>query len=338
MPKTKGISDLALEMAQNTYKAKASQKNFSALIEALEAHVGEICLSSLHTTLQHDPKTLSPACQKAIEETFAIDSENPVALCVRDGYSSRSCLDAAESVQPLVLLGNSSPWDDATEKDSIDLDARLVETGNDSRIRRSEAEISQAEFTMSSNPAERGKLEPIIETALTEMLSLSCSRTRLSVRDNGNISSDPVERAMRDPAFRDSIKEMSEEDKATYFEELRRSFRISQEQTNASSTPSPLDSVESKLGGTSSAPKVPKLFRYDRSRFLGQTCERVSQRAIQMNLAKAAAICARFGKYHPNCIEELKTERKRKSMLKRMAQSNPAAKTTPKPKQGLDKF
>jgi hypothetical protein len=237
-----------------------------------------------------------------------------------------------------MLFGSASPWEDANERDAIDLDARLVETGNDARIKRMESELSQGEFTMRSSPAERGKIEPILDAALTEMLNLSCSRTRLSVKDEGNVSNDPIERAMRDRAFRDSVKNMPDEEREKYFEDLRQSFRRNEELAGTSITPSPLDSVESKLGGRPAAPQIPKLFRYTRVRYLGATCDRLSQRAIQMNLAKAAAICARFGKYHPNCIAELKTERKRQALLKRMAQSNPAVQSTPKPKQGLGKF
>jgi hypothetical protein len=330
------IADLALEMALSTYKAHKSVKNYSSLLESLESNIGEHCFPQLSTTLTYSPKQKSANCEKAIELAFSFDAENPVALCARDGFDSRSCQESSESLQIAILSSGGDPWNDGSD---IDLDARLIETGTDVEIRQLEANITNADIASRVGGAEGAAILEQQAQSMREAIRLACPIARLSVVDINNQNSPDA--FMNDPGFKATLESLPPEDRENYTEQMRKSLMLPTPTPATLSPTSPLDEVEGALGTKKSRISIPKLYKYSRTRFIGSSCDRLTQRAIAANIAKAQGTCARFGKFHPNCLAEMQIERKRELALKKIAGSsnNPKSGTpTPKPKQGLGTF
>ena len=179
------LNDLAFRMAESTFQSSPNQKNFSILVDSAEKLLADNCFSTLHKTLVFDPQKNSAECQSSIDNTLAIDDENPLAICARDGLEASSCREASSSIIFAVLYPNTSPWDLGNSTTNEDLDTRLLETGVADRIQDLEIKLNKAEMRGNSQTEAAIDEKKSLKKELLTTLNLACKVYRLSIKHAG---------------------------------------------------------------------------------------------------------------------------------------------------------
>jgi len=108
-PATEYLQIKAL-MADNAYSMVQTSDTKSDVISALEDYLNHMCLRDLPRTLQYDGSPSSETCLNLIDKMLGLDSENPSAICARDGIDSSSCRSAYMSqvvVDGAKKIGNT---------------------------------------------------------------------------------------------------------------------------------------------------------------------------------------------------------------------------------------
>ncbi len=88
------ITDLKIEMAESGLAVSRSLPKIADLSNALEAYLNRNCFGDLLRTLTYEGPPTDPTCIARMERLFEIYPKSPVALCLRDGVSAKTCKDA----------------------------------------------------------------------------------------------------------------------------------------------------------------------------------------------------------------------------------------------------
>ncbi|MBX7144156.1 MAG: hypothetical protein K1X79_06875 [Oligoflexia bacterium] len=320
------LNELAAEMAENTYQVRKSNKNLSSLVQSLEGLIATYCYPDLRQTLRYDSKSISPKCNSLIEKTLSYDPDSPAAICARDGIESRSCREAYQAVQFLVLEPGQSPWfGDNEQTDASDIEAKVSASNSEEGLSLLEAQLSQDESTLRSNPPDQAAIEARIETSSAKLIALSCKFVRLSLkRKAGAVQSESVKNGLPpefdDPTFQANFNSLSPTEKAQVMEQLSHR-QFNPEEAVAPKRPStPFDEVTGMLFKRATPEPQARQGQTDRMRFVSPACMRYVTRAENVRAALSYATCARWGEYSPQCVDELREDRKRALLKQRMGQ------------------
>jgi hypothetical protein len=106
------INDLAITMAESSFKVTPSLKKLSELVGALETSLTRNCYGSMLQTLSYSGTPTDPTCLAQMERLLDLYPNNPVAVCLRDGIDAQSCSDAYRGQSVELFKGAMAPLED----------------------------------------------------------------------------------------------------------------------------------------------------------------------------------------------------------------------------------
>lgn len=282
------IYSLATDMNRINYGKFKYRRYLSELVGSLERLIDYQCASSFK--LGAPAPKISGDCAKSVDELLDLDSENPVALCARDGLSSKSCVSAFEKQEVGSLNPSSYSFlDELTTpelsrqaSDSFNLEFQLAEAKDNGERSEKDAEARRLEGQIIS--ADSPALREQLRNLYAEILHGSCkfSRLRLALEEEMVGLREAIFYSAKNAQAKPTPVPGSVEDLVQKFSE-----------PNGSPTPA---------GGSKG---------YFRIRLLGPLCSNVVQRAVMNTPDLAAAICYRDGWDSPSCATALDRESKR---------------------------
>lgn len=338
------IAEWQLDIAQSSYEVTKTDRNLTSVITALERLIGLYCMPNLSKTLQHNGFPSDPQCIKYMDAAFALDAENPVATCARDGIDSRSCSEAYAAQETNTYSELYPIW--PTEPGSVsDLDLALDVRTADPQLTTLGQELSRLESRSLQSADARKEVLPRMRQAFSEALGLACKNTKLKVQtlfgDLGSKIGTLPSIAMQDQGFRNYLLRLPPAEREEALLKAKQAEEQLQRPGQGQSS-SPMDDLVKGLKPTPvNANRVVRV-RADgvlRTRYLSSICDDTLTRALRADPGSAAASCARYGDSSPDCIKAKRRERA--EAVRQLAPRKDAgsAQSAPKgPKQNFSTF
>lgn len=189
------VNELKIEMAETSLKINPTLRTIADLSFALENYLTATCFGNLFRTLKYDGPPTDPRCIARMERLLSIYPHNPIAICLRDGIESPTCVEAYRSQEFESFSGGSSLEDvpdpalkvGLTRQDTKKLDAlfEMLRNVND-------------QYQAATKDAEKQKLLDDATQLHEKILSTSCAIAAIRLKD----SSDQVEEK-EDPSIRE---------------------------------------------------------------------------------------------------------------------------------------
>ena len=216
-------------------------------------------------------------CNDMLDKLFAVDPENPLGICARDGIDTRSCRSAYAKIE--FAAYSSAAEDERLVKDPrLRLELRRLREKNELIMAQYEEAISKASQggRRRSEQEKNNELRPLYAA----YLSVACTGPRLRLAEV------PLKSA-RDESTRPAKgKSFLDDDDELPF----------QTRGDASSS--------------AGANALPKFLKH--TRVLPERCNSIGERALSLFPGFPPAICQRWGYYSPTCIDAKRAERRRK--------------------------
>ncbi len=315
-----GLNEIKLEMAETRFKLSKSTKAINDLVNALEEYLNTNCMGKLLQNLSYAGNPTDPNCIARMNQILEINSTNPVGICVRDGISAQSCIDAyqKQKVTPVYSGTTAADVDPALK---VGISAALNE-----RIEKVEETLNEVnkKYQAATEPEEKRTLINDAATLYDQALSMACKISAVSLT--------PVE----------SSSEQSESSEITQARErllqippaIRRDYQIDMErkaieEMNTFSTTEQRKRELKELLKVINDPtgvSVAQLANLERTRLILERCAMLLDVAGQIVPNLPAVTCYREGWQTPQCIVALKKWRLLKQQEQAVAKGTPATK------------
>lgn len=107
---------LTRDSAKNNFLRFKTVNNQQAFVIAQEELVEEVCLErDLQLALKHNPNLLTDVCRREVGVLLKFHPLSPLGNCIKHGYNSDQCLDAASKSRVEIAVKQSSAF--RSEKD-----------------------------------------------------------------------------------------------------------------------------------------------------------------------------------------------------------------------------
>jgi hypothetical protein len=317
-----GLNELKIEMAESRLKLGKSPKVVSDLASALEEYLTTTCMAKLPRTLSYAGNPTDPICLERLRRLLEINPGNPVAICVQDGITAPSCVDASKNQTVSVVYENSTD----EEVDPVlkaGLSAATLE-----RIRKVEESLKEIDvkYQEVETPEEKRTLVNDATTLYDQILHMACkvSAVALKTENKSDTFDEPQELAQTrarllqiPPAIRgDYQREMS----AKIEKELSDPKASSERQARLKEL---LDVVKDPTSLSSA-----QIASLKRVRFILNTCSEKIELARQVSPDLPGVTCYREGWYTPQCVYAMKKWRMQKQQEGAKVTGTPSPKSS----------
>lgn len=318
-----GLNEIKLEMAESRFRLSKSVKAINDLVNALEDYLNSRCMGKLLQNLSYAGNPTDPTCLARMTRLLEIDPSNPVGLCVRDGISAKSCVDAYQN-QKVAPAYSGSPMSDIDPAIKVGLSAETHERID--RVEQSLKEVN-SKYQESTDPGEKQALINDAATLYDQALSMACKISTTSLT--------PVESAT--PTVESTEISQARERLLQIPAAIRRDYQIDMErkaveELNKSSTSEDRKRELKELIKVINDPSVvptPQLANLERTRIVLERCATLINMANQIVPDLPAVACNRDGWYTPKCVMALKKWRLLKQQEQAAAKRTPGAKVSP---------
>lgn len=295
-PLSRAVETLKLQasLAENGYGIDKSESSALALIVAYERLIGPLCMPALHRTLSHPGAPTDPRCLEYMDKIVALDPENPIVLCARDGIDAQTCRSAfaAQQIETFIPGSSAATWTAGTPRPTDSLNEQLAVSSVESKAQPIMSRINLLEYQLRSNRALSAEDREKLVKSYREGLDLSCRLTKLELRGTGptkptlNIASAgplPAASPTQPPLFPGLA--------------------------TGTKRKSPFDEVLEQFGGAPPTPaSLPAKDGRVRIRKITDRCKDLVNRALRFDRRMALPICYRDGFYSPACIDARRRE------------------------------
>lgn len=315
-----GLNELKLEMAESRFKLSKSTKAINDLVNALEEYLNANCMGKLLQNLAYAGNPTDPPCIARMTQILEINPTNPAGICVRDGISAKSCIDAYQNqkVAPVYSGATAADVDPALK---VGLSAAVNE-----RIEKVEETLNEVnkKYQAATEPEEKRSLVNDAATLYDQALSMACRVTAVSLTplESSSTHSEPPEIAQArerliqiPPAIRRDYQTDMEK-KA--IEEMNRSSTSEERKRELKE----LIKVINDPSGVSAT----QLANLQRTRLILERCAMLIDVAGQIVPDLPAVTCYREGWQTPQCIVALKKWRLLKQQEHAVAKGTAATK------------
>lgn len=281
-----------IELGEASVKANDSEESRSQLLVAYEKALLSTCYRDFAATLQLPPAPPGGECQRFIEETLQLNAGNPVAVCARVGIDSPVCAQAytAQVVQPYNPAREQSGRASAEEV----LEAR----GSESRravmesFRLQLGKLDHDSSGKRKDPKVRAKYDAIYTKMIDEVCRIAIPR----------IDFESKKKMIDYRAIADGLQV----GRSTPLSAPRKPqsgplWDLDLESPHATPTPQAL-----------SDPLAPLFKPRDGERRILQVprdCIQTVNSALVLNKELAPAVCWKFGRHSPTCVQALRRAR-----------------------------
>lgn len=317
-----GLNELKIDMAESRLKLGKSPKVVSDLASALEEYLTTTCMEKLPRTLSYTGNPTDPVCLERLRRLLEINPGNPVALCVRDGITAPSCVEASKTQTVSVVYEDST----AEEVDPVlkaGLSAATLE-----RIGKVEESLKaiNVKYQEAETPEEKRTLVNDATTLYDQILHMACkvSAVALTTGNNGDTFDEPQELAQT----RARLLQIPPGIRGDYQREM--SAKIEKELNDPKASPERQARLKELLEvikdptGLSSA----QISTLKRVRYILNTCSEKLEIARQVAPDLPSITCYREGWYTPQCVYAMKKWRMQKQQEGAKGTGTPAPKSS----------
>ncbi len=303
-PKSVQIVEWELQMAESNFALNSSNGNRSRLLMALERFVVSICMPTLAKQIIHKSIPDTDECKRTLAELLSLDTENPVAVCARDGIDSKSCASASRSqaVEAYTLSSYRDSFSGNPETAEMDLAFKLADEKNVEQIKKVQIELG-ALGTAGLAGGVPPTLSPLDiskqRNLFRQYLLLSCNTWRVAfVRRKLDAY---VENRNKGTKGIDQLK--AEIDKLSG-------------EALPTASPTPLNG------------------EFTRVRYISQRCDSAIARVIRERPEMSLPSCLKYGPYSTECVKS----RRQELMIPRADASSGSASSSASRPGGLEEF
>lgn len=295
-----GLNEIKLEMAESRFKLSKSTKAINDLVNALEEYLNANCMGKLLQNLSYAGNPTDPTCIARMTQILEINPTNPVGICVRDGISAKSCIDAYQSQKVAPVYSGTT---------AADVDPALkvgISAAVNERIEKVEETLNEVnkKYQAATEPEEKRSLINDAATLYDQALSMACkiSAVSLTPAESSSASSESTEisqareRLLQIPPAIRRDYQMDMERKA--IEEMNKSSTTEERKRELKE----LLKVINDPSGVSTA----ELANLERTRLILERCAMLLDVAGQIVPDLPAVTCYREGWQTPKCIVALK--------------------------------
>jgi hypothetical protein len=263
---------LKAQIAEAAFLNNPTLENRSDVVDSFEQLINLSCFPKLHRELEYKGLPTDPECLMYIESVEKYDSQNPAAICARQGIDASACKSAyTRQTSGELQLGDESSQFNAPGVGSVDVAAKLHLAKNEEEIRKLDEEFRNQLMRFQYEKERRAEAEAI--QSMLRLLKLSCHDAKLKLIKDESVLATPTPYV---PAGQNS--------ESLLF---------------AANTPTP-DNKLALLNET-----------FIRERQLPKLCRFYIEQALALRENLSAAICFRDGLYSPNCIISRRHEKVR---------------------------
>ena len=173
-----GINEIKIEMAETRLKVNSSLEAIIDLMIPLEEYLNSNCLGKLAQSLTYAGNPSDPTCIARMQRILEINPSNPVGLCVRDGITAQTCIEAYERQSTEVFVGDP-------DQGTVDPAMKVGLSANDqNRIAQLQETVRLIDEKYQQAPNNEEK-RALIKDALVhydQAMSLACRLTSVTLR------------------------------------------------------------------------------------------------------------------------------------------------------------
>ena len=315
-----GLNELKIDMAESRLKLGKSPKVVSDLASALEEYLTTTCMGKLPRTLFYAGNPTDPTCIERLQRLLEINLGNPVAICVRDGITSPSCVEASKN-QTISIVYENSTNEDIDPVLKAGLSAATLE-----RISKVEESLKaiNIKYQEAETPDEKRTLVNDATTLYDQILHMACkvSAVALTTATNSDTFEEPQELAQT----RARLLQIPLGIRGDYQREM--SAKIQKELSDPKTAPERHTRLQELLEvikdpATLSSAQIATLKRV---RFILNTCSEKLEIARQVAPDLPSVTCYREGWYTPQCVYAMKKWRMQKQQEHAKATGTPSSK------------
>ena len=317
-----GLNELKIEMAQTRFKLSKNPKAINDLVNALEEYLSANCMGKLLQTLTYNGNPTDPTCVARVDTLLEVNPKNPVALCVRDGISAKSCVEAYQN-QTIEPVYEGSTDEDIDPALRIGLSAATAE-----KIEKIEDSLKQVDTKYQEAPTPEEKRAFINDAAnlYDQALGMACRVSAVSIKPSG--SSGDMTESTELAQTRERLLQIPVAIRKDYQVEMER--KVQDEMSKTSTSDARKEELRDllKIIHDPSAPSQRQLSNMTRTRLILDKCNQLIRLAGQIVPELPAITCYREGWYTPQCVASLKKWRAIKQQEMAIAKGTPASKVS----------
>jgi hypothetical protein len=315
-----GINEIKLEMAESRFKLSKSTKSINDLVNALEGYLNGNCMGTLLQTLAYAGNPTEPTCISRMEKILEINPNNPVGICVRDGISAKTCIEAYQNQKVAPVFSGST---------SEEIDPALkvgISAATNERIEKVEQTLREVnqKYQDATDLEEKRKLISDAATLYDQALSMACKLSGISL--TAPESSDAVKESTEISQARDRLLQIPPGIRRDYQTEMEK--KALEELNNSSTSEDRKREIKEllKVIHDPSGVSASQLANLERTRLILERCARLIDVATQIVPELPATTCYREGWQTPKCIASLKKWRLIKLQERAIAKGTPPSK------------
>lgn len=315
-----GLNQIKLEMAESRFKLSKSPKAINDLVNALEEYLNANCMEKLLQTLSYAGNPTDPTCIARVQRVLEINPTNPVGICVRDGISAKSCIEAYQNQKVEPIYSGSK---------AADIDPALkvgISAATNERIEKVEQSLNEVntKYQATTDPEEKRTLINDAATLYDQALSMACKISAVSLTPREQ--SDSIKERPEISQARERLLQIPPAIRRDYQAEMEK--KALEEMGLSSTSDSRKQELKELLKVIQDPSSIPtaQLVNTERTRLILDRCAGLLQVAGQIVPDLPAVTCYHEGWYTPKCIVALKKWRIIKQQERAVAKGTPASK------------
>lgn len=273
------LLNMRLLITEGTFTVKKTIESRADLVVLYEQMLGPACMPTITQELAYYGSRGNQKCNALLDKVFAIDREDPLAICARDGIDTRSCRSAYAKLEF-----------DSYTPDSSDIQLVQDQKLRDElqRLHANNLKVMNALDTKLTKLSKLNRKKKIVdETTMAEIratvaqyLSLACANPRLALSEVAPNTTDGG-------AIKKNLFIFDDED-----------------------LPFAQQKKQNQISNTENTPVTAKVYKH--KRLLPSRCMKLIEQSLINISGFPPAICQKWGYYSPTCIDAKRADNRRK--------------------------
>jgi hypothetical protein len=317
-----GLNELKIEMAETRLKVNSSLEAIIDLMIPLEDYLNANCMGKLAQSLTYGGNPSDPTCIARMQRILELNPGNPVGLCVRDGITAQSCVEAYQNQSTEVFVGDPN-------QGTVDPAMKVGLSASDqNKIAKLEETIRtiDAKYQEAPNIEEKRALIKDAIVQYDQAMSIACRLTSVSLQprsSDGESGEDPeVAKA------RAKLLQVPPGIRGDYQREMAQQIDV---ELSAPATTKERREVLLQVQKVIENPEAPVAMNASNSRrvrFILSKCNELAKKAQKITPESPTATCHLSGWLSPQCIAAVKRWHAIKQREENLARGADAAKAT----------
>jgi hypothetical protein len=304
LEKAVGVSELRIEMAENSLKFVNNMVSLTELISALEDYVNGKCFGALFKTLDYKGPPTDPTCVGYMERLFQLNPDNPAATCLRDGIAAQSCIDAYLNQKTATYYPGT--YDAEVRSPALKAGMSAAEVERLSKLTLILKDVN-SKYQSTQEVEEKSRLMDDALALYDQMLVAACriSAVRFAPRPESDSSSEDSEiRGAREKLLKIPPKLRGEHQERMLTELETKLAAAKDNKTEQARLMALMEAIKNP-----NRDGVMTIKTNERVRLILPQCQDLIQQCLSAFPKAAAPVCHRDGWFTPTCIRAIRLYR-----------------------------